>query len=61
MIEKSIDNLDDSTRTAMKGQKDAHDIEKRAQESRHSNQMQDLVRDGNSARNQMVEKSQTNR
>ncbi|WP_127714390.1 hypothetical protein [Halobacteriovorax sp. HLS] len=57
-FQKSVDNLDYSTRTAMKEQKDAHDIEKRAQESRHSNEMQDTVRSGNSARNKMVEKQQ---
>jgi hypothetical protein len=57
-FQDSIDSLDHSTRTAMKGQKDSHDIDKRAQESRHNNLMQDLVRSGNSTRNKMVEKSQ---
>jgi hypothetical protein len=57
-FQKSIDKLDHSTRTAMKGQKDAHDIEKRAQEARHTGEVQDLVRSGNSARNKIVEKQQ---
>lgn len=57
-FQKNIDQLDATTTSAMRDQKINHDAEKRAQESKHANVMQDFVRTGNSSRNKMIEKQQ---
>ncbi|OUR96578.1 hypothetical protein A9Q84_09525 [Halobacteriovorax marinus] len=56
LYQENVNKLDHSTRTAMKEQKFSHDIEKRVQEAGHSNEVQDLVRTGNSSRSKIIDK-----
>lgn len=57
-FQEKISDIDKSSREAIRSQKIDLDIEKKAQELRHKNEVADFVESGNSTRAKMVEKQQ---